>query len=421
MKKMTLAAVAALSLWMLPTQPASAQFSGGISCDQICSLSADHHDQACCLQGLDGCDATFSECVEDQRVAAGEVCSQIDQLQQAAAEALKLGDDVKFQQASKEAFCCEAGYFPGTASYECCLATSHRLVGRTCPKEAPLPPPAIAPICGNTILEPGEACDDGNQVDNDGCSLDCKTPGQICFERFQDDNSPDYYCCVDQMNAGLPAQGCPVPPTPPSEPTPEEPQTPLTPVDPETPPAPIAEEPSVSEGSLTCEVARDEDVGPGGKVIAVSRNGLVPFVIRYSNPSAVAALSLELRQSEGLPVAITDLNAGSESIAGKSLASALAAGGEAQWVVYLSRPSSLVGDWDPDASFEVTVKDALTSDEIAKLETACLAAAHVQGGQGGCALAGPGQDRSVGPIALVIFAAGILMIFRSRKNLPVGY
>jgi len=29
--------------------------------------------------------------------------------------------------------------------------------------------------CGNGIVEPGEQCDDGNQVSNDGCSADCKS------------------------------------------------------------------------------------------------------------------------------------------------------------------------------------------------------------------------------------------------------
>lgn len=372
MKRITLAVLAALSLWMAKTEPAHAQFVGGIVCDQLCSLSTDSHHQACCSQGLNACDPAFAECVEDQKVASGEVCAQIDDFQSAHEDAVKNGDAAAIAQTDREEFCCANGYFPGTASYDCCLKSPRRLVFRMCPKEPALPPPAVAPL----------------------------------------------------------------PQDPPSEPAPEEPQTlptipdaadPVTPPsspasDPIAPAVPIADNPTPGflEGTFTCEVARDEDRGPGGKTIAVSSNGLVPFVIRYSNPSASSALNVELRQSEGLPVAITDLSAGSESIAGKSLVSALSSGGEAQWVVYLSRPASLIGDWKPDASFEVTVKDALTSDEIAKLDTACLAAAHVQGGQGGCALeGGVSQSGKNIELGLTAIAAAALAIFRSRKKSSV--
>jgi len=44
------------------------------------------------------------------------------------------------------------------------------------------------PICGDGILQPGEACDDGNPIPGDGCSgvctiepgFVCPTPGQLC-------------------------------------------------------------------------------------------------------------------------------------------------------------------------------------------------------------------------------------------------
>ena len=36
-------------------------------------------------------------------------------------------------------------------------------------------------VCGNGILDPGEACDDGNTVSGDGCSNDCRTKeGEVC-------------------------------------------------------------------------------------------------------------------------------------------------------------------------------------------------------------------------------------------------
>lgn len=49
--------------------------------------------------------------------------------------------------------------------------------------------PPKAPVCGDGFIDPGEACDDGNLLPNDGCALDCKaveanyacpTPGMPC-------------------------------------------------------------------------------------------------------------------------------------------------------------------------------------------------------------------------------------------------
>ena len=34
--------------------------------------------------------------------------------------------------------------------------------------------PPKAPVCGDGFIDPGEACDDGNTMGGDGCSLDCK-------------------------------------------------------------------------------------------------------------------------------------------------------------------------------------------------------------------------------------------------------
>ena len=42
----------------------------------------------------------------------------------------------------------------------------------------------LQPMCGNGLVEPGEACDDGNPVDGDGCSAQCQV-------------EPDYYCFGD--------------------------------------------------------------------------------------------------------------------------------------------------------------------------------------------------------------------------------
>src|SRR5690625_2059201 len=58
------------------------------------------------------------------------------------------------------------------------------------------PSPDGDPVCGNGILEEGEACDDGNTASGDGCSStcqiedgwDCTEAGQPCFEITCDDS-----------------------------------------------------------------------------------------------------------------------------------------------------------------------------------------------------------------------------------------
>lgn len=58
------------------------------------------------------------------------------------------------------------------------------------PSDAPRDGDARVPRCGDSILDPGETCDDGNNADGDGCSARCRwearcgdgrlDPGEIC-------------------------------------------------------------------------------------------------------------------------------------------------------------------------------------------------------------------------------------------------
>src|ERR1051325_2793318 len=81
--------------------------------------------------------------------------------------------------------------------------------GIVCP--APLQCAAVQAVCitndcGNGIVDPGEACDDGNIMDGDGCSHDCLSlegcgngvpdPGEVC----DDHNTADGTC--DDGSAG---------------------------------------------------------------------------------------------------------------------------------------------------------------------------------------------------------------------------
>ena len=48
-------------------------------------------------------------------------------------------------------------------------------------------------LCGNSVVEAGELCDDGNEVENDGCRRDCT------FSKFR----PSLYAGVALLSAGV--------------------------------------------------------------------------------------------------------------------------------------------------------------------------------------------------------------------------
>jgi len=50
-----------------------------------------------------------------------------------------------------------------------------------------------AAVCGNSVLEQGEACDDGNIADGDGCSATCQFDDNLCTNG---DDRPGYVLCT---------------------------------------------------------------------------------------------------------------------------------------------------------------------------------------------------------------------------------
>ena len=58
------------------------------------------------------------------------------------------------------------------------------------------------PVCGNGVVDPGEACDDGNLVDGDGCEASCEVGEVLCGNGLLD---PGEAC--DDGN-GQPDDGC---------------------------------------------------------------------------------------------------------------------------------------------------------------------------------------------------------------------
>ena len=93
--------------------------------------------------------ANLTQCADGRACAPAQVC-----------------DDVHQTCVSPEQLTACAGSADGTA----CLAGP---VTGACYDQV-----CLAPGCGNRIVEPGEQCDDGNHVDGDGCSADCRSNEQ---------------------------------------------------------------------------------------------------------------------------------------------------------------------------------------------------------------------------------------------------
>ena len=51
---------------------------------------------------------------------------------------------------------------------DCLIGATYAQAAIQCPE----------PICGNRMQEPGEQCDDGNDVESDGCTAACRSTGQ---------------------------------------------------------------------------------------------------------------------------------------------------------------------------------------------------------------------------------------------------
>jgi cysteine-rich repeat protein len=74
-----------------------------------------------------------------------------------------------------------------------------------------------APVCGDTVIDPGEECDDGNQDDADTCTNACKNavcgdgilgPGEACDDGNQDDaDTCTNACAAASCGDGKPQMG----------------------------------------------------------------------------------------------------------------------------------------------------------------------------------------------------------------------
>jgi cysteine-rich repeat protein len=68
-----------------------------------------------------------------------------------------------------------------------------------------------APLCGDSVLDPGEACDDGNNTDADGCQSNCQLPacgdlvldgGEACDDGNTDDADGDHVGAAVAIHVG---------------------------------------------------------------------------------------------------------------------------------------------------------------------------------------------------------------------------
>src|ERR1044071_2788558 len=61
--------------------------------------------------------------------------------------------------------------------------------------------------CGNSHMDPGEMCDDGNVTPGDGCSADCKSD-ETCGNGITDEKAAVHEECDDGRSNGMPDDNC---------------------------------------------------------------------------------------------------------------------------------------------------------------------------------------------------------------------
>jgi len=85
-----------------------------------------------------------------------------------------LGSTFTANSCSNTGQVCPSQYFYGSSAFidAVCNGSSWQRVGSSAGGGTMTP---AAPVCGNNAAETGEQCDDGNQVDGDGCSATCQT------------------------------------------------------------------------------------------------------------------------------------------------------------------------------------------------------------------------------------------------------
>ncbi len=101
-------------------------------------------------------------------------------------------------------FDCPEGYTVGSNTTKCVRTVPERTETQVSNFSGSIDKPSdcvVTPVCGNSVVEAPEACDDGNTVDGDGCSATCTVEARKVYvckyvgtphfdERLQDGQNP---------------------------------------------------------------------------------------------------------------------------------------------------------------------------------------------------------------------------------------
>lgn len=165
-----------------------------MTCDLECSfklLTACKSGDGCCPSGCHrDNDSDCSASCGDGKVDSTETCEP-----GSAMPCLTTCDDNN---------ACTRDEMSGSAS-TCNVACSHWKITALTPGDACCPDgatpdsdPDCAPVCGNSVKEKGEDCDDGNTADGDGCTHTChsETPADQCKMRVAQKQAGMSEACV---------------------------------------------------------------------------------------------------------------------------------------------------------------------------------------------------------------------------------
>lgn len=163
-------------------------------CNRVCettAISACASNDGCCPSGCtpqndSDCSARCGDGVVDS--SAGETCepSSATPCPQDCADADPCTKDVRTgSDANCNVACTHVAITEAVAGDGCCRPGSNASADSDCPAK-----------CGNGVVEPGEDCDDANQLAGDGCTATCKreTATQMCVAGRENDACAQCTC-----------------------------------------------------------------------------------------------------------------------------------------------------------------------------------------------------------------------------------